>query len=57
MRVHKTPYARFDLNDYSVPHTHVHRTLTMMATLDSVRMLDGTDTIARHQRSWDKGQQ
>jgi len=57
VQVHKTPYARFDLNDYSVPHTHVHRTLTMMATLDSVRMLDGTDTIARHQRSWDKGQQ
>lgn len=57
VRVHKTPYARFDLNDYSVPHTHVHRTLTVMATLDSVRLLDGTDTVARHARSWDKGQQ
>lgn len=57
VRVHKTPYARFDLNDYSVPHTHVHRTLTLMATLNNVRLLDGTDTIARHQRSWDKGQQ
>ena len=21
--VHKTPYVRFDLNDYSIPHTHV----------------------------------
>ncbi len=57
VRVPKTPYARFDLNDYSVPHTHVHRTLTLMATLDSVRLLDGVDTIARHPRSWDKGQQ
>ena len=24
--VGKTPYVRFDLNDYSVPHTHVRRT-------------------------------
>ena len=23
--VGKTPYVRFDLNDYSVPHTHVRR--------------------------------
>jgi hypothetical protein len=22
--VGKTPYVRFDLNDYSVPHDHVH---------------------------------
>jgi hypothetical protein len=28
VHVGKTPYARFDLNDYSVPHTHVQRTLT-----------------------------
>ena len=26
--VGKTPYVRFDLNDYSVPHTHVRRMLT-----------------------------
>ena len=25
--VGKTPYVRFDLNDYSVPHTHVRRVL------------------------------
>jgi len=24
----KTPYVRFDLNDYSIPHTHVRRPLT-----------------------------
>ena len=29
--VGKTPYIRFDLNDYSVPHTHVRRTLTVLA--------------------------
>ena len=40
----KTPYARFDLNDYSVPHTHVRRTLVVVATLDEVRILDGVWT-------------
>ncbi len=29
--VGKTPYVRFDLNDYSVPHTHVRRTLAVLA--------------------------
>ena len=28
----KTPYARFDRNDYSFPHTHVRRMLTLSAT-------------------------
>src|SRR6516225_10595395 len=27
----KTPYVRFDLNDYSIPHTHVRRPLTVLA--------------------------
>ena len=27
VQAHKTLYVRFDLNDYSVPHTYVHRTL------------------------------
>ena len=38
--VSKTPYARFDWNDYSVPPTYVRRTLTVLATLDTVRILD-----------------
>jgi transposase len=29
--VGKTPYVRFDLNDYTVPHTHVRRTLAVLA--------------------------
>ena len=29
VRIGKTPYARFDLNDYTVPHTHVQRTLVV----------------------------
>ena len=51
----KTAYARFDLNDYSVPHTHVKRTLVVIATLDEVRILDGADVISTHPRSFDKG--
>ena len=54
VRIGKTPYARFDLNEYSVPHTHVRRTLTVAATLEEVRILDGMEVIARHPRSFDK---
>lgn len=31
VRVGKTPYVRFDMNDYSVPHIHVQRRLTVIA--------------------------
>lgn len=55
--VQRTPYVRFDLNDYSVPHTHVRRTVVVQATLDCVRIVDGTNVIATHRRSWDKGAQ
>lgn len=54
VRIGKTPYARFDLNDYSVPHTHVRRTLTVVATLQEVRILDGMNVVATHPRSFDK---
>jgi hypothetical protein len=53
----KTPYARFERNDYSVPHTHVRRTLTVSATPTEVRILDGAQIIATHPRSYDKAQQ
>jgi len=53
----KAPYVRFDLNDYSVPHTHVRRTLVVLASMDRVRVLEGNDVIAAHARSWDRGQQ
>jgi hypothetical protein len=41
----KTPYVRFDLNDYSIPHTHVGRTLTLTADLEQVRILDGPRVV------------
>jgi transposase len=55
--VGKTPYIRFDLNDYSVPHTEVQKRLTVNATLDKVMILDGQKIVAIHQRSYDKSAQ
>jgi transposase len=57
VQVGKTPYVRFDLNDYSVPHTHVRRTLAVLADERLVRVFDGTQEIARHARSFDSGAQ
>ena len=58
VKIGKTPYARFDLNDYSLPHTHVRRTVIICATLATVSILDGVaNLIAEHPRSFDKGQQ
>jgi transposase len=55
--VGKTPYVRFDLNDYSVPHTLVRRELVVVADEATVRILDGNKVVATHPRSWDKGEQ
>jgi hypothetical protein len=55
--VGRTPYVRFDLNDYSVPADFVRRTLVVLATLDTVRILHGNDVIASHPRSWSRGEQ
>jgi len=57
VRVHKTPHVRFDWNDYSVPHTHVRRTLEVRATPDTVRVLDAGAVIVTHPRSYDRGEQ
>jgi hypothetical protein len=53
----KTPYVRFDQNDYSVPHTHVRRTLTVLAGTDRLRIAEGQEILAAHQRSYGKGGQ
>ena len=44
----KTPYIRFDLNDYSIPHTQVRRWLTVLADPAEVRIADGQHILARH---------
>jgi hypothetical protein len=57
VKVGKTPYVRFDLNDYSIPHTYVRRALTVIAKPDLVTIIDGSNIIAEHKRSYDKGKQ
>jgi len=53
----KTPYIRFDLNDYSVPYPNVRRRdLVVIADIERVRVCRGLEVIAEHERSWDKGQ-
>ncbi len=53
----KTPYVRFDLNDYSIPHTHVGKRLVVLADLHTVRVLEGVEEIARHKRSFERDRQ
>jgi hypothetical protein len=55
--VGKTPYVRFDLNDYSVPHAHVRRTLCVVSDEHRVHILDGVQELVCHPRSWDRGAQ
>jgi transposase len=57
IRSGKTPYVRFDGNDYSIPHTLVKKPLTVVASHTTVRLLDGDTEVARHVRCWDKKQQ
>ncbi|HWR88113.1 MAG TPA: IS21 family transposase [Acidiferrobacterales bacterium] len=53
----KTPYVRFDLNDYSIPHTHVGQWLTVLADVHQVRITDAAQVLACHARSYDRGAQ
>jgi transposase len=57
VNVGKTPYVRFDKNDYSVPHEHVRRTLTVLADPDTLRIVDGAQVLAHHRRTYGKGEQ
>ena len=55
VKIGKTPYARFDLNDYSVPHKYVRTIVIVVATISDIIILDKLDIIAKHKRSYDKG--
>ena len=52
----KTIYVRFDSNDYSIPPSVIGKDLSLVATDTLIRLLDGGVEIARHSRSWDRGQ-
>ncbi len=57
VRVGKTPYVRFDLNDYSIPHSHVRKTLTVIGYPNKIVITNGAQVIAEHLRCYDKGKQ
>ena len=50
----KTHYVRFDWNDYSIPPAAVGHPLTLVASETTIRILKGTEEIARHARCWDR---
>jgi transposase len=52
----KTPYVRFDANDYSIPPARLRRPLTLLASETLVRLVDGATEVARHARSYNRGQ-
>jgi transposase len=51
----KTPYLRFDRNLYSIPHRLARQPLTLVASPTVVRVLNGTDEVACHKRSYETG--
>ena len=55
VRSGKTPYVRFDRNLYSIPHTHVRKPLTLLASATRIRILDGQNELACHHRTYDTG--
>lgn len=48
----KTPYIRFDLNDYSIPYHFVGETLIVRASPEQVRIYHGMQEVASHSRSY-----
>ena len=56
VRSEKTPWVRFDKNDYSIPPQAVGLDLTLVATDSEIRLLQGAQEIARHRRCYDQGQ-
>ncbi len=51
----KTPYVRFDANEYSIPPNLIYKPLTLSASERVVRIFDGPAQVARHERSYDRG--
>lgn len=54
--VDTTAFVRFGTNSYSVPPRYACGTVTLVASDSEVRMLDGADIIAKHERNWGKHQ-
>lgn len=48
--------VRFDQNSYSVPVKYAHREITVVATVDQVRLVHQDKLVATHPRSWKQGE-
>lgn len=46
--------VRFNTNDYSVPVKYAHRKLTVVATVEEVRLVYEDQLVARHPRCWQR---
>ena len=55
-RARRSPYVRFDANDYSIPHDRIQRPLILLAEVDRIRIFDREELIAEHSRCWGKQQ-
>jgi hypothetical protein len=54
--VDTTAFVRFGTNSYSVPPRYARQTVTLVASDCEVRLLNGGDVLARHDRCWGKHQ-
>jgi len=52
-KVNTLSLARFDRNDYSVPTQYAHRDVTLVGSLDRVKIVADSHVIAEHVRDWE----
>ncbi|MCC7542758.1 MAG: IS21 family transposase [Deltaproteobacteria bacterium] len=52
----KTAFVRLDTNRYSVPADYARRSITLVASDAEIRLLDGHQLLACHERSWGRHQ-
>ena len=53
-KINTLSLVRFDRNDYSAPTEYAHREVTVIGSLDKVRILVDTRVVAEHVRDWEK---
>jgi transposase len=53
-KVNSLSLVRFDCNDYSVPTAYAHHDVTVIGSIDDVRIALGPTAVARHLRCWAK---
>ncbi|HIK90030.1 MAG: IS21 family transposase [Pirellulaceae bacterium] len=52
-KVNTLSLTRFDRNDYSVPTQYAHREVTLVGSIDRVRIVADSHVIAEHVRDWE----